>query len=144
MQSFLDVLSITQNENSVLDFEKNNENKSCPNPRWNPSAFCGQWETNPMPYICTPDAVRLFLLASYCERCLGRTHSARGVRLGILSVPTAIGARQAANPTFTAAVPFCFNWSLHVSKRPLPFAGRCMEVSIAIQPLESGETRKNP
>ena len=106
--------------------------------------FAVNWMANPMPYICTPDAVRLFLLASYCERCLGRTHSARGVRLGILSVPTAIGARQAANPTFTAAVPFCFNWSLHVSKRPLPFAGRCMEVSIAIQPLESGETRKNP
>ena len=92
----------------ITDFMRNRaENKTRPNSRRNPSGLCGQWETNPMPYICTPDAVRLILLASYCERCLGRTHSARGVRLGILRVPITVRrAPQAANLPFTTGEPF--------------------------------------
>ena len=68
----------------IAAFAKNRaENKTRPNSRRNSSGLCGRWEAKPKAYTCTPDAVRLFLLASYCERCLGRTHSARGVRLGI-------------------------------------------------------------
>ena len=82
------------------------ENKTRPNSRRNPSGLCGRREAIPKPTSVRQMLCVYFYSPATASVALEEANLSRGVRLGILSVSIAIGARQAANPTFTATERF--------------------------------------